>query len=316
MDNLSRLTLGDCRAIRVLAQQRHFGRAAAACGFSQPTLSGLVRKVETALGARLFERTGRRFLITEAGQRLLPVIGDLLATAERMSEIAGGLHPAPLTGEFRLGILPTIGPYLMPFVLGGLREAYPLLRLDIREELTAGLLDALKGGQLHAAIIATPVREAGLRALTLFDEPFVLIAPRGHELLTRRRLAATDLRACEMVLLEEGHCARDHMLAVCDKRQGARPRVVAASLEVLKYLVASGNGYSLMPALAATRESRLEPLIEYRRFEPPTPRRRIVLVHRRQAACRADVDAFFAYLTLQFRALPDMTGTGSARPPA
>jgi len=272
------LSMHDLKAVAMVAQHRHFGKAAAALGVAQPTLSAQVQRAERALSATLFERGSRRFLITREGEQLLPLLREVLAAADRLDAEASG--PRTSSDHLRLGIIPTLGPYLMPHLLMPLRRDAGAPELTITERPTAGLIAALLDGTLDAAILSLPVREAQIERLSLFDEPFRLIAARESEIISVPRLVPSALSACDMVLLEEGHCLREQAVAVCGKRGGISPRVVTASLETLKYLVATGGGYSLLPALACDIPSGLAPLVRVRDFDDRTPSRRIALCFR------------------------------------
>ncbi len=276
----SDLSLADLRAVVTVAAHGHFGRAAAALRLAQPTLSGRVLRVERVFGAALFERAARRFVITAEGERLLPLMRETLAAAERLHAQASGgdaARPRPL----RLGIIPTLGPYLLPHLLLPLRRERPSLELSISERPTAALTSALLDGVLDAALLSLPLRSDSLEKIPLFDEPFKLIAPRGSPIISAAPLVPSRLCASDMILLEDGHCLRDQALAACGRRGGAAPRLVTTSLETLKYLVASGAGYSLLPALACELRRGLGELVQLRDFDERPPSRRIALCFRR-----------------------------------
>ena len=201
--DLSELSIRDLLGVAAVAAHGHFGRAAASLRIAQPTLSAQVVKVETTLGVTLFERTARKFLITPDGQRLLPLVRELLAAAERLEAHAGQGARERAASPFRLGVIPTLGPYLMPYLLLPLRREHPRLRLSIAEHQTAKLLELLLDGTLDAAFLSLPVRHHSLEALPLFDEPFRLIAPVGSAIAAHKRLLPSRLAACDMILL--GH---------------------------------------------------------------------------------------------------------------
>lgn len=282
--NVQDLSLQDLSAVTAVATAGHFGRAAAALGRAQPTLSAQVSKVEKALGARLFERSARRFIVTADGQRLLPLIREVLESSRRLEgscDAAGGRRP-PL----RLGVIPTLGPYLMPHLLGPLTKKGepPFL---VSEQPTAALTEAVLDGTLDAALLSLPVRNESIESLGLFEEAFHLIALRGSAIVELERLVPSRLSACEMVLLEDGHCLREQAVAVCGRRGGTMPRMVTTSLETLKYLVAAQNGYSLLPALACELPAGLGELVRIRKFDERTPLRRIGLCFRQSTTRRA-----------------------------
>ncbi len=284
------LTLRDLEYVVAVAEHGHFGRAAEACGVSQPALSSQIKKTEHVLSAVLFERTKRRVFVTPAGQETVARARAILREAHELIELAGRRRE-PLAGLFRLGVIATLGPYLLPHVLGPLRRRFPRLELNLREGRTADLLHDLKTGSLHAVLVATPVEDPTLEAQPLFREPFVLALPAGHPLARKRSIRAKDLHAEDMVLLEEGHCLRDQALDVCSAPRGVlERRLQATSLETLRHLVASGAGYSLMPALAQVN-GKLRKMIHIQRLGSPVPGRTIVLVWRRGFPRPADVAA-------------------------
>ena len=286
--DLSELSIRDLLGVAAVAAHGHFGRAAASLRIAQPTLSAQVVKVETTLGVTLFERTARKFLITPDGQRLLPLVRELLAAAERLEAHAGQGARERAASPFRLGVIPTLGPYLMPYLLLPLRREHPRLRLSIAEHQTAKLLELLLDGTLDAAFLSLPVRHHSLEALPLFDEPFRLIAPVGSAIAAHKRLLPSRLAACDMILLEDGHCLRQQSISVCTKRGGPTPRLVTTSLETLKYLVAAHAGYSLLPGLACDLPAGLRELVGIRNFDDQVPSRRIGLCCRRTLPRRRD----------------------------
>jgi LysR family hydrogen peroxide-inducible transcriptional activator len=292
--NTDDLSICDLRAVAAVAAHRHFGRAAGALRLAQPTLSARVQKSERALGAHLFERTARRFHITPDGERLLPIVRELLSIADRLGSAAapGRKHAAPV----RLGVIPTLGPYLMPHLLPHLRRGADAGSLTITERPTAALLESLLDGTLDAALLSLPLRSDSLQCLPLFDEPFRLIAQRGSAIAGVDRLLPARLCACDMVLLEDGHCLRGQAVAVCNRRGGTEPRMVTASLETLKYLVAAGSGYSLLPALACSLPKGLGELLRLRDFDGHPPSRRIGLCFRRTLTRREHVLALAALI--------------------
>lgn len=293
--NIHALSIHDLHAVSAVASHEHFGRAAQALRVAQPTLSAQVQKVERMLGAQLFERTARRFLVTSDGQRLLPLIREVLSAAER-------LHAATAAGQeianrpLRLGIIPTLGPYFMPHLLLPMHRQHVPIELAINEHQTADLLKLLLDGTLEAAILSLPVRSEALEFVDLFDEPFKLIAPRESEIVNVDKLVPSRLCACDMVLLEDGHCLRDQAVAVCGRRGGSSPRMVTTSLETLKYLIAAGNGYSLLPALACDLPKELSALVRLRDFDERVPSRRIGLCYRRSMARRDEVLALCEFI--------------------
>ena len=247
------MTLRELRYLVALADHGHFGRAAEACHVSQPTLSTQLRKLEAYLGATLFERTNKTLRVTPIGEKIVAKARRVLVEADSIVELAR-LKAAPLTGPLNLGIIPTLSPYLLPWLLPAINEGYPDLRLIIHEDLTDHLLERLKTHKIDAALLALPIEEAELEMLPLFDEPFFLACPTGHPLAGVETIKDADLRAVHLLLLTDGHCLRDQALAVCgyDKAppedDGTDFR--AASLETIRQMVVAGMGCTLLPAMA------------------------------------------------------------------
>lgn len=233
-----------------VAEHRSFRRAAAACQVSQPALSALIAQLERDLGAQLFERDRRRVLVTPAGEELVARGRRILGELDALVDDARG-HREPLSGTLRLGVIPTVAPYLLPRVLPVVRAKHPRLRLVLREDQTARVLADLDAGKLDACLLATPV-PGDLAVARLYHEEFLLAAPSTHPLMTRKRLKEADLDGETTLLLEDGHCLRDQALAVC-ATAGAREatELRATSLPTLVQMVASGLGVTLLPELAA-----------------------------------------------------------------
>jgi len=287
--NLAGLTLRDLQYVVAVAQHGHFGRAAQACHVSQPALSGQIKKLEAHLGVTLFERSARHVALTPVGEAVVRQARVVLEEAEKV--VAAAQAPrAPLAGPLRLGAIATLGPYLMPYLLGPLRRRYPRLALTIKEGLTQDLLAELRAGELDAVLAARTFPEDGLDVRPLFVEPFLLTVPRGHPLQHKHPVRASELRAEDMVLLEDGHCLRDQTLALCPpNRRGNVREMHVTSLETLRHLVASGAGYTLMPILAVNRDRRLQGLIHYRPLEGRDIGRDIVLVCRERYPRKSDI---------------------------
>ena len=263
------MNLRDLRYLLALAEHEHFGRAAKACGVSQPTLSVQVRKLEEALGVALFERSSKAVTPTTACRRLIGHAHAAVAETEAILAVARDLRD-PLAGRFRLGIIPTLAPYLLPLVFAPLREALPLLELEPWEDQTAALLERLRAHQLDAVLLATEVDGPDLLSRSLFAEPFLAALPPDHPLAGREVVAEADL-ARDILVLADGHCLRDQALAACghDSARGSAPGGVsesapggapgsvpggalrAASLPTLLNMVAAGYGTTLIPGLAA-----------------------------------------------------------------
>lgn len=292
------ITLKQLRYLVAVADRRHFGRAAEACHISQPSLSAQIQQLEEALGAKLFERSKRRVVPTPLGETVAERARHLLAEVDQLTTLARAAA-TPLTGPFRLGVIPTLGPYLLPRVMPGLRQAYPELRLYLREDLTDRLLERLARGQLEAALLALPVDQTGLIERPLFDEPFVLATPQRHRLAARAAVGQQDLAEETLLLLEDGHCFRAQALAVC--RMAAAPTAdgfAATSLETLREMVAGGIGVTLLPALACAGRPA-DDAVALRPFADPAPSRRIGLVWRRNAARGRDIALLGDFLAAQ-----------------
>jgi LysR family transcriptional regulator, hydrogen peroxide-inducible genes activator len=239
---------------------------------------------------KLFERSNRRVVITAQGKRITDQARIVLEEAAKIAGLAG---PAtePLSGILRLGVIATLGPYLMPHVIPKLRKKFPKLQLLLREGLTASLIGDLRAGALDAVIAAPTFEMDGLTSFDLFWEPFVLAAPKRHRLAQKASVQAADLRSEEMVLLEDGHCLREQMIDVCPQnRRGNFKEFHATSIETLRHLVAAGFGCTLMPQLAVGSSRGLGKLIEYRPFTGKPVGRKIVLVFRSRFTRVRDIE--------------------------
>jgi LysR family hydrogen peroxide-inducible transcriptional activator len=246
------MNLQDLKYFVTVAERGHFGRAAEACHVSQPTLSGQLRKLEDQLGVVLFERTNKRVALTPVGERLLPYAREALRQAG-LVEAGAKAACDPLVGPLKLGIIPTLAPYLMPLIFGPLRRSYPQMVIELWEDQTEALLKLLSNQKLDAALIATEIRSGSdLTALDLFDEPFLAALPRGHRLASRKRLRVAELSS-DLLVLAEGHCLADQALSLCGKDRSQLGPLQAASLDTLVNLVAAGYGTTLIPRLAASQ---------------------------------------------------------------
>jgi len=277
------MNLRDLQYLVALAETGHFGEAAARCHVSQPTLSAQVKKLEEYLGVQLFERQPRKVTLTDAGRRIVERARRITQEAEEIRELARASRD-PLTGKLRVGLIPTIAPYLLPRVAAQLRRKLPGLSLMLYEYRTGPLLEKLRAGELDLAILALPADTAGLETRSLFAESFVVAMPRRHRLAARRRLKPADLAGETLLLLEDGHCLRDQALEVCgsvpvQEEQDFR----ATSLETLRQMVASGLGVTLLPRLAAEGPVAGARGIEFRPFAPPSPSRMVGAAWRRSS---------------------------------
>ncbi|MFV8753799.1 LysR substrate-binding domain-containing protein [Nannocystaceae bacterium ST9] len=279
-------TLRQLESFVAVAELLSFRRAAERVHVSQPALSAQIAQLEEQLGVSLFERDRRGVMLTEAGRSLLPRARTILADVQRLIDTAAG-HDDPLRGVLRLGVIPTVAPYLLPSVLPRLRAAYPQLRLYLREDLTERLLADLAAGELDLVLLACEAELGEVETLPLFRDRFLLAVPADHPLADRATLGQRDLEDQQVLLLEDGHCLRDQTLAACSVR-GARERddFRASSLGTLVQMVGGGLGVTLVPELAAELLRRIEPGVVLVRFAEPEPFRTIGLVWRPTTAHR------------------------------
>ncbi|AOH35137.1 LysR substrate-binding domain-containing protein [Luteimonas sp. JM171] len=293
------MNLRDLYYLVALADHRHFGRAAAACFVSQPTLSTQIRKLEEELGVALVERNPRQVMLTPAGHAATERARRIVAEVEQLKEAARRDQDLE-SGSVRLGIFPTLAPYLLPHAVPAVRDRFPRLELLLVEEKSDVLMARLREGRLDAAILALPVEDEQLHSETLFEEDFVLAVPRGHPLAGREGLRMQDLDNERLLLLEDGHCLREQALEVCHLA-GAHEKSEfrATSLETLRQMVAANVGLTLLPALAVKPPVAPSPDIRLLAFDEP-PSRRIAMVWRRTSA----LDGFLRHLAGVFRALP------------
>ncbi len=243
------MNLRDLRYVLAVAEHGHFGRAAEACGVSQPTLSVQLRKLEELLGVALFERGGKTVTPTAACERLIRHVRAAVAEADAILEVARTLRD-PLAGRFRLGIIPTLAPYLLPLVFAPLRAALPTLDVEPWEDQTAALLERLRSHELDAALLATEEEGPDLASRPLFAEPFMAALPPDHHLAARDVVAEEEL-AADILVLADGHCLRDQALAACGQGGALGATLRASSLPTLLNMVAAGYGTTLIPGLAA-----------------------------------------------------------------
>jgi LysR family hydrogen peroxide-inducible transcriptional activator len=243
------MNLRDLRYLLAVAEHQHFGRAAEACGISQPTLSIQLRKLEELLGLALFERTSKAVIPTVACELLIGHVRNAVAEADAILTTAHSLRD-PLSGRLRLGIIPTLAPYLLPLVLAPLKEALPALDVEPWEDQTAALLKRLHEHDLDAALLATEVTGPELESRVLFAEPFLAALPPDHKLAGQKIVAEADL-AADMLVLADGHCLRDQALEACGRTGALSSSLRATSLSTLLNMVAAGYGTTLIPGLAA-----------------------------------------------------------------
>jgi LysR family transcriptional regulator, hydrogen peroxide-inducible genes activator len=277
------VTLRQLQYVVAVADELSFRRAADACGVSQPALSAQLAELEMALGARLFERDRRRVVLTPAGLVLVPRARELLLLADDLVESARMLGD-PLAGTLRIGVIPTISPYLLPQAVPVLRRAFPRLTIAWVEDKTRVLAHDLGAGELDAALLALEADLGDVEHHVIGTDSFLLATPSDHPLAAAGLSPATleDLRNCDVLLLDEGHCLREQALSFCGQA-GVRERSFrATSLPTLAQMVAGGAGVTLLPELAAATETRRSDIC-LRRFAEPAPRRTIALVWRRRS---------------------------------
>ncbi|MFZ4519934.1 MAG: LysR substrate-binding domain-containing protein [Microthrixaceae bacterium] len=311
------MNLRDLEYLVAVADHRHFGRAAEACFVSQPTLSTQIRKLEKELGVELFERTPRQVLLTPAGEQVVARARGVLHGADDIREVARRAAD-PEAGTVRLGIFPTLGPYLLPHVVPALHRSFPRLELLLVEEKTEEILARLRAGDLDAGLLALPVDDDRLVAEPLFREDFLLAVPANHPLSGGAGPAPTSvLDGEEVLLLEDGHCLRDQALAVCHLAGAAeRTGFRATSLETLRQMVAAGVGITLLPELAVSPPVAASPDVVLRPFlDPPS---RAIAMFWRPTSVQADLLPRLAAVirTALTDAVPVEVLTGAGAPPA
>lgn len=296
------MNLRDLRYLVALAEHRHFGRAAASCFVSQPTLSTQIRKLEDELGVTLVERSPRKVMLTPTGHQVAERARRIVGDVEQMKEVARRSRN-PEAGTVRLGIFPTLAPYLLPHVVPTIRRRYPALELQLVEEKSDLLLTRLRDGRLDAALLALPVHDEQMHAEPLFEEPFVLAVPEGHPLSSHRSMTLEGLANQRLLLLEDGHCLRDQALDVCHLAGAAETSgFQGTSLETLRQMVAANAGVTLLPMLAIQPPVAQSPDISLIGFaDDPPPSRRIAMIWRRSSA----MAGFLQALAELFQALPE-----------
>lgn len=296
------MNLRDLRYLVAVADHRHFGRAAEASYVSQPTLSAQIKKLEKELGVQLVERNPRHVMMTAVGEQIVERARAVLHEVDGIRDLARGARD-PESGTLRIGLFPTLAPYLLPHVVPGLGERFPELELLLVEAKTEEVLQQLRDGVLDVGILALPVPEEGLRTVELFTEDFVLAVPAAHPLAGHAEpIDPSVLDGQDVLLLEDGHCLRDQALEVC-KRVGASERggFRATSLETLRQMVVAGVGVTLLPELAVRPPVALPASLRLLRFADPVPHRRIAMVWRSGSA----YDSFLPRLADTFSAVPE-----------
>jgi LysR family hydrogen peroxide-inducible transcriptional activator len=274
------MTLTDLKYIVALARERHFGRAADKCFVSQPTLSVAVKKLEEELGVILFERSPQEVRVTPIGERIVAQAEKVLAETAQLAEIAAA-GKNPLAGPLRLGVIYTIGPWLLPKLVPLLRERAPEMPLLLEENYTHRLLERLKTTELDVAILALPIDEPGLVAQPVYDELFRVLVPANHAWTKEKSIKPSSLLDQPLLMLGRGNCFRDQVLDLCTAAGQGGPQVMeGSSLETIRHMVASGVGITVMPAAAVDGIPKNDPLLRVRNFAQPEPSRRVGMVWR------------------------------------
>jgi LysR family transcriptional regulator, hydrogen peroxide-inducible genes activator len=308
------MTLQELRYLVALADKGHFIRAAESCHVCQSTVSNQLKKLEDYLGVTLFERNKHQLIPTPVGKQIIERARVALDVMGQIRELARQGHD-PMNGPLSLGVIPTLGPYLVPHLLSTIREIYPMLHLLLREDLTANLLERLRQGRLDAALLALPIPGNDMDVMPLFREPFVVAVPSGHALERKTEIDEKELADQNILLLEEGHCMREQALAICGaSASNQREELKATSLETLRQMVAGGVGCTLLPALAALPGvgSVHNGLVQIRPFVPPVPTRTIGIVWRhrypREATVRRLADVILTKLPAVVETMASQTG--------
>jgi LysR family transcriptional regulator, hydrogen peroxide-inducible genes activator len=291
------MTLTELKYIVALAREKHFGKAADACHVSQPTLSVAIKKLEDELDTKLFERNVSEVSLTPLGEEIVSQAQTVIEQAAAIKEIARR-GKDPLAGALRLGVIYTIGPYLLPELVKQTIARTPQMPLMLQENFTVKLLEMLRTGEIDCAILAEPFPDTGLAMAALYDEPFAVAVPATHPLAKVKSVSAQALKQETMLLLGNGHCFRDHVLEVCPEfarfsshAEGIRKSFEGSSLETIKHMVAAGMGVTVVPQLSVPRElldakgklktKEQSGFVKYIPFEGDAPTRRVVLAWRR-----------------------------------
>ncbi len=280
------ITLKQMRYFEALSRHGHFGHAAATCAISQPALSLQIKELERELGAVLFERSARQVRLTGFGEEFAQRVRVIMRAVDELGDLARASQDA-LAGRLRIGVIPTIAPYLLPSIIRNLSRSHAGLDFHVRETTTSKLIEELRDGRLDTAIVALPVSEPSFTEVALFEENFVLVRPQGDE---GKPMPDTDaLREMKLLLLEEGHCFRDQALSFCNMHTGTpREGLDASSLSTLVQMVNAGIGVTLIPEMAVAVETRATPVI-VTRFNSPQPSRTIGMIWRRTSPLATDL---------------------------
>ena len=297
-------TLRQLRYLTALSEHRHFGRAAEECLVTQSTLSAGIQELESLLNCALVERSRRQVVLTPTGLAVAERARRLLLDAQDLVDAVRAAD-APLTGTLRLGVIPTIAPYLLPRVLPALHAAYPHLRLILREDLSARLAEGLKAGDLDLLLLALPWPIDGVEEMTLSDDPFLLVLPATNPLAEKEPIAWEDIPMAEMLLMEEGHCLRDHALAACRMAgiKGRQNGLYGTSLQTIVQMVAGGLGMTFLPEMAVEAGALAGTGLVARRLSDTGAKRQIGLVWRASSPRAAEMRRLGAWFAKPARAM-------------
>lgn len=295
------MNLRDLEYVAAVAEHRHFGRAAAACGVTQPTLSAQIRKLEDELGVELFERAPRHITPTAAGERVLERIRVVLNETSRIAQLSAEMRDSE-SATLSIGLFPTLAPYLLPHVIPEVRHAFPRLQMRLVEAKTDDIVERLRAGDLDVGVLALPIEGDDLASKMLFTEDFVLAVPVDHHLAGSGEVTMSALVGERVMLLEDGHCLRNQSLAICSlvgaiEDVGLR----STSLETMRQMVAAGMGVTLLPRMAVSPPVARSPLISLVEFVEPRPARQIAMFWRTSSAHRV----FLPKLADVFARVPD-----------
>ncbi|MCR2747740.1 LysR substrate-binding domain-containing protein [Limnobacter parvus] len=291
------MTLTELKYIVALAREKHFGRAADACFVSQPTLSVAIKKLEEELSVSLFERGSNEVSLTAVGERIVVQAQRVLEEASAIKSIAQqGMNP--LNGPLRVGVIYTIGPYLLPGLVSSMIERVPSMPLVLQENFTVRLLELLRQGEIDVAVLALPINESGFVIQPLYDEPFMVALPKSHRWANEKSIRSDDLRSENMLLLGTGHCFRDQVLGVCPElsrfsqsSEGIQRTFEGSSLETIRHMVASGVGITVLPSSSVPNPVPKESLLTYIPLADDDTRRTVALVWRKSFGRREALDA-------------------------
>ena len=291
------MTLTELKYIVAVARQKHFGHAAEACFVAQPTLSVAIKKLEDELGVTIFERGGTEVSTTPLGALIVAQAERVLEQTAAIKEIAKQ-NKDPLAGPFRLGVIYTVGPYLLPALVKTMIERVPQMPLVLQENFTVKLIELLRQGELDAAIMALPLPEQGMMIQPLYDEPFMIAMPKDHEWAKRKAISAEELKSETMLLLGNGHCFRDQVLEVCPEMarfsttgDGIARTFEGSSLETIRHMVASGIGLTVLPSASVPNPGDQDGMLRYVPFSSPAPDRRIVIAWRKSFTRQPAIEA-------------------------